>query len=138
MPGMRKYFGGDRIIWMVIIFLAIYSLLAVYSTSGILLIRNPGNSPTYFVFRHGLFLMAGFLMIYITHLVPYKYFSRLSQLLVELRALSGSCNTAPGLSLDRGFPRRGHRRAPGCAGGSVPAVSLPYDNELHQDLSEAP
>ena len=84
MPGLRKYFGGDRIIWMVIVFLAIYSLLAVYSTSGILLIRNPGNSPTYFVFRHALFLMAGFLMIYVTHLVPYKYFSRLSQLLVVI------------------------------------------------------
>ncbi len=67
---------------MVIFILSIYSLLAVYSTSGILLIRNPGNSPTYFVFRHTIFLAAGFLMIYITHLVPYKYFSRLSQLLV--------------------------------------------------------
>jgi len=82
MAGIRKYFGGDRIIWMVIFILSIYSLLAVYSTSGILLIRNPGNSPTYFVFRHTIFLAAGFLMIYITHLVPYKYFSRLSQLLV--------------------------------------------------------
>jgi cell division protein FtsW len=84
MPGLKKYFGGDRIIWVVIFVLSIYSLVAVYSTSGVLLIRNPGNSPTYFVFRHTLFLLAGFMMIYIIHLVPYKYFSRLSQLMVVI------------------------------------------------------
>jgi len=84
MLAIRKYFGGDRIIWAVIIVLSLYSLLSVYSTSGILLIRNPGHSPTYFVFRHALFLMAGFIIIYITHLIPYKYFSRLSQFIVVI------------------------------------------------------
>ena len=29
-------------------------------------------------------------------------------------------------------PRRAHRRAAGCAGGSVQAVSLPYHHELHR------
>jgi cell division protein FtsW len=81
---IRKYFGGDRIIWAVIIVLSLYSLLAVYSTAGILVYRNPGSSPTYFIFRHAMFLMAGFLLVYITHLVPYKYFSRLSQLMVVM------------------------------------------------------
>ncbi len=84
MLSIRKYFGGDRIIWAVIIVLSLYSLLAVYSTAGILVYRNPGSSPTYFIFRHAMFLMAGFLLVYITHLVPYKYFSRLSQLMVVM------------------------------------------------------
>ena len=84
MFAIRKYFGGDRIIWAVIIVLSLFSLLSVYSTTGILVFRNPGNSPTYFVFRHSLFLMAGFVMIYITHLIPYKYFSRLSQLMLVI------------------------------------------------------
>lgn len=79
MTGIRKYFGGDRIIWAVIIVLSLYSLLAVYSTSGILVFRHPGSSPAYFVIRHAMFLAAGFLLVYITHLIPYKYFSRLSQ-----------------------------------------------------------
>ena len=65
-----------------IIVLSLYSLLSVYSTSGILVFRNPGSSPTYYVFRHGLLLMAGLFMVYLTHLVPYRYFSRLSQILV--------------------------------------------------------
>jgi cell division protein FtsW len=78
----RKYLGGDRIIWAVVVLLSLYSLLAVYSTSGILVFRNPGSSSAYFVMRHGLFLVAGFVMIYITHLIPYKYFSRLAQLML--------------------------------------------------------
>ncbi len=84
MIAIRKYFGGDRIIWAVIIVLSLYSLLSVYSTSGILVYRNPGSSPTYFVVRHAMFLMAGFLLVYFTHLIPYKYFSRLSQLLLVI------------------------------------------------------
>jgi cell division protein FtsW len=79
---IRKYISGDRIIWAVIIVLSLYSLLSVYSTSGILVFRNPGSSPTYYVFRHGILLMAGLFMVYLTHLVPYRYFSRLSQLLM--------------------------------------------------------
>ena len=84
MVQIRKYFGGDRIIWAVIIVLSLYSLLAVYSTSGILVFRNPGSSPAYFVLRHTMFLLTGFLLVYLTHLIPYKYFSRLSQLLVVI------------------------------------------------------
>jgi cell division protein FtsW len=82
MFAIRKYIGGDRIIWAVIIVLSLYSLLSVYSTSGILVFRNPGSSPTYYIFRHGILLMVGLFMVYLTHLVPYRYFSRLSQLLV--------------------------------------------------------
>ncbi len=82
MFAIRKYIGGDRIIWAVIIVLSLYSLLSVYSTSGILALRNPGSSPTYYVFRHGILLMAGLFMVYLSHLIPYRYFSRLSQFLV--------------------------------------------------------
>jgi cell division protein FtsW len=82
MFAIRKYIGGDRIIWAVIIVLSLYSLLSVYSTSGILVFRNPGSSPTYYVFRHGILLMAGLFMVYLSHLIPYRYFSRLSQFLV--------------------------------------------------------
>jgi len=84
MFAIRKYIGGDRIIWAVIIVLSLYSLLSVYSTSGILVFRNPDSSPTYYVFRHSILLMAGLFMVYVTHLVPYRYFSRLSQIMVVI------------------------------------------------------
>jgi cell division protein FtsW len=79
MASLRKYFGGDRIIWAVIIVLSLYSLLAVYSTSGILVYRNPGAGPGHYVVRHAMFLLAGFVLVYLTHLVHYRFFSRLSQ-----------------------------------------------------------
>jgi succinate dehydrogenase / fumarate reductase, iron-sulfur subunit len=43
-----------------------------------------------------------------------------------------------GLPLDRRQPRRGDRRAARQARGSVPAVSLPHDHELHRGLPEGP
>lgn len=79
---LRKYLGGDRVIWVVVLFLSIYSLLSVYSSSGILVFRNPGTSSTYFITKHTIFLFAGLIMIYLIHRVPYKYFSKLSQILL--------------------------------------------------------
>ena len=80
----RIYLGGDRIVWTVIFFLFIFSVLSVYSTSGILVFRNPGSSISYYVFRHAMFLLAGLALIYVIHLVPYRYFSRMSQWLLML------------------------------------------------------
>ena len=67
-------------IWVVVLILSIYSLLSVYSSSGILVFRNPGTSPTHFIAKHTIFLIAGLIMIYIIHRIPYKYFSKLSQI----------------------------------------------------------
>ncbi len=78
--GIQKYLGGDRVIWIVILILSIYSLLAVYSSSGILVIRNPGTSPAHFIAKHTIFLFAGLIMVYFIHRVPYKYFSKLAQI----------------------------------------------------------
>jgi cell division protein FtsW len=77
---LQKYLGGDRVIWIVVLILSIYSLLSVYSSSGILVFRNPGTSPTHFIAKHTIFLIAGCIMIYIIHRIPYKYFSKLSQI----------------------------------------------------------
>lgn len=76
----QKYLGGDSVIWVVVLLLSIYSLLSVYSSSGILVFRNPGTSPTHFIAKHAIFLIAGLVMIYIIHRIPYKYFSKLSQI----------------------------------------------------------
>ena len=58
------------------------------------------------------------------------------ELLVEQRPLPRPGRAAGGLSLDRRHARRGDRRAPRRARGSVPAVSLPHDHELHRSLPE--
>src|SRR5581483_1412910 len=60
----------------------------------------------------------------------------LPELLVEQRPLSRTRDFAASLSLDRGFARRSDRRAAGCAGRSVPALSLPHDHELREYLPQ--
>lgn len=77
-----QHFKGDRAIWMVVLFLALASLLLVYSSIVTLAYKHyEGNTFRYLV-RHGFFLLSGFLIIYLTHRIKYKYFSRISQLLL--------------------------------------------------------
>src|ERR1700740_1129237 len=60
----------------------------------------------------------------------------LPELLVEPGPLSRPVDPAAVLSLARRQPRSANRRAPRPARGPVPALSLPYNHELHQDLPE--
>jgi cell division protein FtsW len=79
-----KRMGGDRIIWAVVIILSLFSVLSVYSTSGILVFRNPGSSVSYFLIRHTFFIAAGLGIIYMIQRIPYKYFSRMAQWMIIL------------------------------------------------------
>ena len=60
----------------------------------------------------------------------------LPELLVEQRPLSGPGGPAGRLPLAGGQSRRGDGRAARRTRGSVPAVSLPHDHELHEHLPE--
>lgn len=79
---INKYLKGDHIIWGVIIVLSIFSLLAVYSSTGTLAMQKVGGNTLYYLIRHGVILGLGIMIIFITHLIHYKYYSRLSQLLI--------------------------------------------------------
>ncbi len=77
-----KYFKGDRVIWLIIILLSIFSLLAVYSSTGSLAYRyQEGNTAYYFLKQFG-FLLAGLGIIFVVHLIPYKVYFPLSQILL--------------------------------------------------------
>lgn len=81
---IRKYFKGDPVIWAVIFTLSILSLLAVYSSTSTLAYRYQGGNTLYYMLKHGTFLLIGIVIIFITHMVPYYYFSRLSQLCIVI------------------------------------------------------
>lgn len=82
--GLKKYFKGDPVIWMVILLLSIFSLLAVYSSTGSLAYRYQGGNTSYYILKHATILLMGLVITYVTHLIPYKYFSRISQLLLYI------------------------------------------------------
>jgi len=81
---INRYLKGDPIIWGVIIVLSIFSLLAVYSATSTLAIHKMGGNSLYYLIRHGVILAFGLMIIFITHLIHYKYYSRLSQLLIGI------------------------------------------------------
>jgi cell division protein FtsW len=82
MIALKKYFKGDPVIWAVILLLSIFSLLAVYSSTGSLAYRFQGGNTSYYILKHATILIMGLVITYVTHLIPYKYFSRISQLML--------------------------------------------------------
>ena len=84
---INKYLKGDPIIWGVIIVLSIFSLLAVYSSTSTLAMHKMGGNSLYYLIRHGVILAFGIMIIFITHLVHYKYYSKLSQLLIGIAVI---------------------------------------------------
>jgi len=81
MKSILKLFGGDKVIWILIVILTVYSGLAV-SSSIVSLARDGSNSIGMLIIRHSAFLLVGWFIIYVTHLIPYKYYSIFAQLLV--------------------------------------------------------
>jgi cell division protein FtsW len=75
---LKKYFKGDSVIWAVIIALSIISLLAVYSATGTLAYAKAKGDTAHFIMKHFTFQFVGLTIIFVTHLIPYKYYSQLS------------------------------------------------------------
>jgi cell division protein FtsW len=79
---LRKHFHGDGVIWGILIILSLLSLLAVYSSTFTLAYQYRSGHVGYYLVKHIVFLLFGFAIVYITHLIPYSYYSRISQLLL--------------------------------------------------------
>ena len=74
---------GDKIIWIVVLSLSIFSFLPVYSASsnfGVNLIFSS-------VFKHVAIIFIGILIMYATHLIDYKYLRGLSLIILPLAIL---------------------------------------------------
>src|SRR6186997_3209202 len=83
---LDKYFKGDRTIWLVVFFLTLFSLLAVYSSTGTLAYKYRSGNTEFYLFRQARFLFIGLGLMYLAHLVRYTYYSRLSQVALIITA----------------------------------------------------
>lgn len=72
---------GDRWIWLIIILLSILSVLAVYSSTGTLS-HKKGIGSESLVIKHFLFIVVGFILIYFSHLINYRYYAGISKVLM--------------------------------------------------------
>ena len=75
-----KKIGGDKAIWIVVIALAIFSFLPVYSASS-----NFGANLIFSnIIKHVSIIFIGIMIMYSTHLLNYKYFKGLSIIVLPL------------------------------------------------------
>lgn len=79
---LAKYFKGDGVIWGAVIILSLISLLAVYSSTGSLAYQSQDASTASYIMKHFSLLVLSLVIIFIVHNIHFKYYSRLSQILL--------------------------------------------------------
>ena len=75
---------GDKVIWALVVLLALVSLLAVYSATGSLAYKNYRGNTEIYLFKQIIFIFAGIMVIYFAHLVNYTFYSRAAKIVFLL------------------------------------------------------
>ncbi len=77
-----RYFKGDKIIWLIVIFLSIISLLAIYSSTGSLAYRYQGGNTAYYFLKQFVFIAVGLSVVFLVHMVNSKVYAPVSKFLL--------------------------------------------------------
>lgn len=67
---------GDRVIWAIVVLLAIISMVSVFSSASTLAYAERSGEVSYYLIKHGVILAFGLVVIYVCHLLAYTKFSR--------------------------------------------------------------
>jgi cell division protein FtsW len=84
MLSIFKRLQGDKNIWLVVFLLSVFSLLAVYSSTGTLAYKYQQGDTEHYLLKHLSILVIGLMLMYFAHLVDYRYYSRIAQLLLYI------------------------------------------------------
>jgi cell division protein FtsW len=72
---------GDKVIWIVVLFLSIFSMLAVYSSTGTLAYKFQHGNTEYYILKHLFILALGFGLMYACHKINYTFYARMAEVL---------------------------------------------------------
>lgn len=75
---------GDKVIWALVVLLALMSLLVVYSSTGSLAYKMYKGNTEVYLFKQVAFISIGIFLIYVFHQVNYTIYSRVSKILFVL------------------------------------------------------
>ena len=75
---------GDRVIWMILIVLSIFSILAVYSSTSMMGFEKRGGNTEFYLFKHGIFILAGIGFTYLCYKIPYRNYLKLAPWLLSI------------------------------------------------------
>jgi cell division protein FtsW len=73
--------SGDKVIWAVVVLLALVSLLAVYSSTGLLAYKMYKGNTEIYLFKQFAFIILGVATIYFAHQVNYIIYSKVAKIL---------------------------------------------------------
>ncbi len=74
---------GDRVIWMIVLLLALLSVLAVYSSIGTKAYMS-GVGSEYYLLKHFIIMIGGIGLTYMCYLLHYQYFAKWAPYLLIL------------------------------------------------------
>ena len=77
---ITKWFKGDPVIWGIMLFLAILSILAVYSAASSLAYRQMQGNTEYYLVKHSLLMFSSLGVMWMAHRIDYRYYAGLSKL----------------------------------------------------------
>jgi cell division protein FtsW len=75
---------GDKVIWGIVILLSLFSLLAVYSSTGSLAYKYQEGNTEHYVLKHFGIMFFGLVLMYLTHLIKFTYYSKIAQILLYI------------------------------------------------------
>jgi cell division protein FtsW len=75
---------GDKVIWALVVLLALVSLLAVYSATGSLAYKNYKGNTEVYLFKQVAFIVVGIAVVYFAHLVNYTIYSKVATIIFLL------------------------------------------------------
>ena len=75
---MFSILKGDKVLWVILALLAIFSFLPVFSASSNLTYVVGKGTPWGFLMKHLFVLVIGFVLMFFMHKVPFQYFKGIS------------------------------------------------------------
>lgn len=77
-----RFFKGDRVVWIIFMFLCVVSVLEVFSSASSLTYKSQDHWGPITV--HGGFLIVGTILVFIVHKMNYNFFQKLDKVLILL------------------------------------------------------
>ena len=84
MNNTKNIIRGDRVLWVALALLSIFSFLPVFSASSNLTYVLGQGTPWSHLLKHFIVLLFGFGLIYVLNKIPYQYFKGISILALPL------------------------------------------------------
>lgn len=73
---VSKLFKGDRVIWVIFMFLCLISAIEVFSATSTLAYKSVTHWEP--IARHGSFMLCGFVLVLLMHNLPYRFYTLLT------------------------------------------------------------